>query len=506
MDAPVLIVGAGPTGLVLALYLAHQGVKARIIDKNEGPGQASRAMVVQARTLELYDQIGLAEEIIARGIIASRFHLWEAGKETAVIEFGEFGKTISPYPYALSFPQDEHEQVLGQKLGECGVSIEWKTELLSFEQVENGVRYELQGPGGKSQGTCRFICGCDGAHSRVRENLQLEFPGGTYEQTMFMADVEASGAVANGDMNACLSAEDFYIVFPIRTSGTFRIIGLMPHDIRDQANPPFEQIAPYVEQTLSIMIDKTRWNSVYHVHHRVAERFRVGKAFLAGDAGHIHSPAGGQGMNTGIGDAINLAWKLAAVLQGRASEQVLDTYEPERIRFARALVESTDRAFQLGSGTGFTATLFRSVFLPHLGPIAFKIEAIREAAFRLVSQTKIEYRHSELSEGWAAEVDAGDRLPWVAKLENYKPLRSLDWQVHVYGDLEQDLMELGEMGIPLHQFEWRQEADQAGLVKDAMYLVRPDGYIGLASGTQDAEWLMGYWNKWGIGLRGASQG
>ena len=489
----MLVVGAGPTGLVLAAYLAHQGVKARIIEKNGGPGQASRAMVVQARTLELYDQIGFAEHVIARGIKTSQFHLWESGKEAAVFDLGGFGSGISPFNFVLSLPQDEHEKLLGQHLASLGVQVEWNTELLGFEQEPDGCRYTLRSASGLQTGLCQYLCGCDGAHSRVRETLGLTFPGGTYEQIMFVADVEAAGAVVNNAVNACLNAHDFMLAFPIRTSGALRLIGLLPNEIRSQGVAEFSPIAPFVEQIFGIKISRTNWSSIYHVHHRVADKFRSANAFLLGDAGHIHSPAGGQGMNTGIGDAVNLAWKLAEVVRGKGEEALLDTYESERIRFARALVESTDRLFQLASSSGFSSVMFRTVFPPHIAPTALHVDAVKKGAFRLVSQTKIEYRPSPLSEGSTGEVDAGDRLPWIQELDNYKPLRWMDWQMHVYGSAT-----LKDVGVPLHEFTWCPGAHDAGFARDAMYLIRPDGYIGLASANQDEGVLKSYLQKWGL--------
>jgi hypothetical protein len=230
------------------------------------------------------------------------------------------------------------------------------------------------------------------------------------------------------------------------------------------------------------------WFSTYRVHHRVADRFREGRAFLVGDAAHIHSPVGGQGMNTGIGDAVNLAWKLAAVVHGRADASLLDSYEPERIAFARRLVETTDRAFTGVTSSGYLARFVRLSLVPVLIPLLFRSTTVRRLMFRTISQTAVNYRESALSEGPAGHVRGGDRLPWVnaespgVDADNFTPLTSLDWQVHVYGEASTEIRTMCDRRkLPLHVFAWRPAMRRAGLRRNAVYLVRPDGYVALAA-------------------------
>jgi hypothetical protein len=220
----------------------------------------------------------------------------------------------------------------------------------------------------------------------------------------------------------------------------------------------------------------------------VADRFRAGRAFLLGDAGHIHSPAGGQGLNTGIGDAINLGWKLAQVIQGRADPSLLDTYETERIGFARLLVSTTDRAFTPLVAEGVQGELTRRLVAPLFMTVATRFALSRHAMFRLVSQTRIHYAESPLSEGRAGEVHGGDRLPWVrtGSEDNFAPLRSLNWQMHVYGRITEALeTACDEIGLAAHVFPWSDVAKSAGLEQDAAYLIRPDGHVALASAEQN---------------------
>ncbi|MBF9231832.1 FAD-dependent monooxygenase [Microvirga alba] len=503
MAAPqVLIVGAGPTGLVLALRLRYHGVPIRIVDHHSGPGQASRAMAVHARTLEFYEQLGLAQEMVDLGIVMNAMHLWDQGRLMADVPIGNFGRDLSPFPFVLSYPQDDHERFLVEKLRYSGVVVEWDTELVGFEDDGERVRATLRK--GSREETCEvaYLCGCDGAHSAVRHGLKLDFAGGAYEQTFYVADVHAMGAAtATGGVNMCLNVKDFCLVLPIRSTGMQRLIGIIPDEVKSRENITFDDIRPITERLFGLRVNQVNWFSTYRVHHRVAEHFGQGRAFIAGDAAHIHSPAGGQGMNTGIGDAVNLSWKLAHVLQGRADASLLATYEPERIAFARTLVATTDRAFQIMVKRDLAGRFFRTVLLPYVLPQMFHLRTVRRWMFKTLSQIRITYRGSALSAGMAGDVAGGDRLPWdgVGGSDNFEPLMSLDWQIQVYGDAEATLKNAAaERGIALHVFAWTSMAEKAGLKRDALYLVRPDGHVGLAHPTQDVTVLDHYLAARGI--------
>ncbi|HYZ61095.1 MAG TPA: FAD-dependent monooxygenase [Acetobacteraceae bacterium] len=497
-SAPILVVGAGPTGLALAFWLARREIPVRIIDKAAGPGEASRAMVVHARTLEFYDQLGFAREVVDRGIKVERFHLREGGKEVAQFAFGDIGQGLSPFPFLLCFPQDDHERLLGERLRQAGIEVEWDTALTSLTQDEAGAEAVLQRDGAEERVRTPYLCGCDGAHSAVRHALELGFEGGSYEQLFYVADVEMEGG--DHEMVVTLDAHTLGLKLPVRSSGMQRLIGLVPPALSGRHDLQFDEIRPEVERLTGMRVRRVNWFSTYHVHHRVAARFRVGRCFLAGDAGHVHSPAGGQGMNTGIGDAVNLAWKLADVVQGRADEAILDTYEPERIAFARVLVSTTDRAFQAMVGQGKASEILRTWLMPHLFPMLTGFSPVRRLMFRTVSQTRIAYHDSALSAGRAGEVQGGDRLPWVGDADNFAALRSRDWQVHVYGNAPAPVREeAGMLGLQMHVFAWTKGAESAGLERDATYLVRPDGYVGLAA--RDGGALRDYAAR--IGLRQA---
>jgi 2-polyprenyl-6-methoxyphenol hydroxylase-like FAD-dependent oxidoreductase len=493
----VLIVGAGPTGLVLALWLTKLGVTVRIIDKTEAPGTTSRALAIQARTLELYRQLDLADDVDGRAHKTPAVNLWVRGARAARVPFEEVGAGLTPYPSLQIFPQDEHERLLVGRLEALGVAVERRTELIGFDDDGRFVSARLRRPDG-SEESCEasFLAGCDGARSHVRETIGTGFPGGTYRQLFYVADVEAEGPPVDGELHVDLDEADFLALFPLAGAGRARLIGTVRDERADRADTlEFQDVSGRAIENLKLSVRRVNWFSTYHVHHRVTEHFRKGRVFLLGDAAHVHSPAGGQGMNTGIGDAVNLAWKLAAVLDGRAQDGLLDSYEAERIGFARRLVATTDRAFSFATAEGPIADLVRTRIAPLLIPAITGFEAAREFLFRTVAQITLNYRGGPLSAGTAGHVHGGDRLPWVSAggQDNFASLAAMTWQVHVYGSAMAELTDwCAARGVPLHVFDWRPEHEAAGLARDALYLLRPDSYVALADPTGSARVLERY--------------
>jgi hypothetical protein len=314
-----------------------------------------------------------------------------------------------------------------------------------------------------------------------------------------VADVALEGKVANHELHVALDDADLLAVFPMKGDNVARLIGTVRTEAAAHGDDiGWNDVSKTAIERMQMKIDRVNWFSTYRVHHRVAERFRRGRAFLLGDAAHIHSPVGGQGMNTGIGDAVNLAWKLAAVIRGLADEKLLNTYEPERAAFARRLVATTDRAFTFVTRNGFLARRMRIDVVPRLIPALLERTAFRRFMFRTVSQTMLNYRHSPLSEGRTGTVVAGDRLPWVvvgngSQRDNFAPLETIDWQVHVYGSASRELAKTcSVLGLRLCQIPWGRAARAAGLEEGAAYLVRPDGYIALADPAARPENLTRY--------------
>jgi 2-polyprenyl-6-methoxyphenol hydroxylase-like FAD-dependent oxidoreductase len=499
----VLIVGAGPTGLVLALWLAKLGVGVRIIDKTAAPGTTSRALAVQARTLELYRQLDLADTVLANGNKVPAVNLWVKGEPAARLAFETIGSDLTPYAFLQIFPQDQHERLLIERLAALGVPVERQTELLGFSESEHAVLARLRGPGGRED-SCEaaYIAGCDGARSTVRETIGTGFPGGTYRQVFYVADIEGAGPTLDGELHVDLDEADFLAVFPLAQRGRARLIGTVRDQRADHIDTlAFTDVSDRAITNLKVQVEKVNWFSTYHVHHRVTEHFRKGRAFLLGDAAHIHSPAGGQGMNTGIGDAINLAWKLATVLAGRAPDRLLDSYEAERIGFARRLVATTDRVFSFATAEGRLADILRTRIAPVLFPRIVSFEAVREYLFRTVSQITLNYRGGALSRGTAGHVHGGDRLPWapVDGTDNFKSLATMDWQVHVYGSAGNELKAwCVAKNIPLRVFDWGSAHEAAGLARNAVYLLRPDTYVALADGSGAPGALDRYFTDQGI--------
>lgn len=496
-DCDVLVVGAGPTGLVLALWLTRLGARVRILDKTDAPGTTSRALAIQARTLELYRQLDLAEPVVQRSRTVPAVNLWARGKRAARVSFEEVGAGVTPYPYLRIFPQDEHERLLVDRLKAMDVTVERQTELVAFREEGGRIVARLRrADGGEETCEAAYIAGCDGARSVVRETIGAEFPGGTYQQIFYVADVDASGPPIDGELHVDLDEADFLAIFPLAGRGRARLVGTVRGERAERAESlRFEDVSDRAINNLKVVVQNTNWFSTYHVHHRVADRFRKGRAFLLGDAAHIHSPAGGQGMNTGIGDAINLAWKLKAVLNGRAADALLDSYEIERIAFARRLVKTTDQAFTLATAQGGTADLIRTWIAPLVIQAALTFEATRELAFRTVSQLRLNYRHSPLSEGRAGGVHGGDRMPWAVAdgVDNHQSLANPVWRVQVYGAANPELAAwCADRRLPLQTLAWSPQFEQAGLTQNAHYLLRPDTYIALAGESGPVDQIRRY--------------
>lgn len=498
----VLVVGAGPTGLVTALSLARRGVAVTIIDRKDGPAPESRAMGVHARTLEFYRQLQFGDQVAEQGVQAATIHFRAGERDVARFSLAEMGAGLSPYPFLLCYAQDQHERFLIDRLTETGVAVQWDVELIGLvDHGDSGVEVHTRGSGSSDLlERYRYVVGCDGAHGRVRECLGIGFPGGTSDQLFYVADAAVPEA-RGSDVYVSLSGEGVGLMMPVRSTGTKRLIGLAPPRVRHQPVVQWDDVATHVQSLLGIKADEPNWFSTYRVHHRVAAHFGIGRVFIAGDAGHIHSPTGGQGMNTGIGDAVNLSWKLAEVIHGRAGSALLDTYESERIPFARTLISTTDRVFQFLVDDGRTAKVLRGHVAPRLLAHIARITPMRRVMFKTLSQTQISYRDCALNSGKAGRIRGGDRLPWIptSDSDNFEPLRSLSWQLHAYGSLDTRMTAAAEdLGLRTYRFEFTDAARRAGIAPNAAYLVRPDGYIALALDGADPRPLIDYAERWGL--------
>jgi len=485
MDTEVIVVGAGPSGLALANVLIRQGVDVAVFDSKPGPTRESRAMGVHARTLEFYQQLGLADEVVGRGIPAREVEVFIDGKQKVEFSMAALGEGISAFPYMLTFPQDEHERVLLKAFEDQGGMVHWNSPLLRFSQTSEGVTATFAGEFSDRTFSGSYLVGCDGANSVVRRELGIGFGGGTSDGLFFVADAQIDVDHDNR-IRASLGDSTFGLMMPVRTTGTQRLIGAVPAYMQTKELFEFDDVEPLLTKLLQKEIKSVSWFSTYRVHHRVADKFREGRVFIAGDAGHIHSPVGGQGMNTGIGDAINIGWKLASVLKHGFSESLLETYDPERRAFAKALISTTDSAFQKITAPNSWLMSFFKWFLPKAIRRLTANPLTRKRLFKTVSQVHIGYEDSALSSGRVGRHRAGQRLAWDPSGANYKPLEGMGWHVQVYGSASSEVMEwANRRGFPIHEIELSHALKALGFRAGSSYLIRPDGHIAVIADSQN---------------------
>ncbi len=418
-NTDVIIIGAGPTGLSLACQLIRHGIDFVVVEKNDTVTRFSKAIGVQARTLEIYDQIGLAQPAIERGTLATRVRLIEGGEVRGEMNLGNFGKDLSQFPFMLMLEQSKNEELLYEYVRSHGHDVRWNTELESFSPDATGVTAQIKTEGGESE-TIRgkFLVGCDGASSPVRHGLGLTFGGSTFERLFYVADARVDWDMPHDALHVCLAKEVFVAFFPMPGENRYRVIGTFPESKNEeQGEVVYEEIEREIKEQAKLKLEMSdvRWFSLYKVHSRRVNKFSEGRCFLAGDSAHIHSPAGAQGMNTGIGDAYNLAWKLALVVKGFASEDLLETYNEERLANAKRLLESTDRMFELAAGSNWLMSFLRTTIFPPVAGFISSLETFSKRIFPLISQIGINYRNASLSQhndGEGEHVKAGDRMPY----------------------------------------------------------------------------------------------
>lgn len=496
----VLISGAGPTGLSLACQLVRYGIEFVIIDKRDGITPYSKAIGVQARTLEVYEQLDLAKRAIEEGTIAGKARLLVEGEVRAELDFSQIGKGFSAYPFVLMLEQSKNEKLLYEYLQAHGKSVLWNTELEELTQSDLNVTARIKTATGETQTIeAKYLAGCDGPRSLVRHSLGLSFGGSTFERMFYVADAQVDWQFTHDALQVCLAKESFVVFFPLKGEKRYRIVGVFPDEFaKAEGDVLYEEIEQRVRQLaqLELEIHDVEWFSTYKVHTRHAARFSAGRCFLAGDSAHIHSPAGAQGMNTGIQDAYNLAWKLAVVLHHATSTKLLDTYNEERLENAKNLLRTTDRMFQFVAGDEWWLALLRTNIIPPIGSYLLSLDSVRGFIFPLVSQTAINYRHSSLSRHAGDEdfkVKAGDRLPYFL-LEGtsiYDRLRAPKFHLLVFGDDENKRQELlanvesryaslvDFHGLPLTE----EIAEAFGAERDFIAFLRPDNYLGFITAT-----------------------
>ena len=496
MRTDVLIVGAGPTGLALACQLIRYGVDFIIIDKRESTTPHSKAIGVQPRTLELYEQIGLTAPLIELGTPADKAKMFAGGRMRGEVKFGQLGKGMSPYPYILFVEQGKHESLLYEFIRSHEREVVWNTELEKFKQDENSVVANLKKLSGETETVeAKFLVACDGAKSIVRHSLGLKFEGSTFERIFYVADVQIDWDYGHDALQVFLMRNSLLAFFPMKGEKQYRIVGTFPEEFaKDEGDILYEEIEEQIKIDTDVLLDITHvnWFSTYKVHTRHVNKFSEGRCFLAGDSAHIHTPAGAQGMNTGIQDGYNLAWKLAWVLKNGAGESLLESYNEERLPNAEALMKTTDRFFNLAAGKNPVFAFLRLYIFPYVAQFLFSLDAVKRFVFPRIAQIAINYRSSSIGKTKGSfKVRAGDRMPWfeIDGKSIYDFLHDPVFHLLIFSNgkseippLPENLLQKWEGKIDSHFFDLREKAKEAFGANSSFYLIlRPDNYIGMIS-------------------------
>jgi 2-polyprenyl-6-methoxyphenol hydroxylase-like FAD-dependent oxidoreductase len=533
----VLVVGAGPVGLALACELYRHGLPCRIIDKSTGPTTQSRALAIQPRTLEVLDQIGIIDELSARAVPVHGLTVSSEHKRLAHLRF-DFSGLETHYPLVLALPQGETEQLLAARLEGLGGRVERQTSLEEFQHDISGVKATIRDEhGSPHEIRARWLVGCDGARSMVRRGLGVGFEGFEYEEAFLLADVRIAWDRATDEGHLLTTPEGLIAAFPL-PGERWRLIDIGTSPGTD--DPVI--VAAYFQDRLrangvpDAVVSDPAWASVFRVHRRLADDFRIGRCFLAGDAAHIHSPAGGQGMNTGIQDAFNLAWKLALVDAGQASESLLDSYTPERRPVAEGVERGTDMLTRLWTLREPISRAVRDRVVSVLGDFDF----VRTLATRGASELAVSYRHSPIvaedrprlasllpgpAHDFARGPHPGDRVPDVSldpagngsPRRLFEVLRGNGHHLLLFnGSIEHADDAIGKV-LELVQAEFARWItphrisiaavdatihDPGGVLHGrfgaraaCLYLIRPDNYIGYRSMPPDASRLREYLHR-----------
>jgi len=527
----ILIVGAGPTGLTLAATLARYGLRPRLIDRAvEPPADRSRAVVIQARTLELFANLGIVDEVLGEALVTDAVSFYSPSGRRGSLRIDP-AWIDSRYGRIVSLPQDRTEAILTARLTRDGIAAERGVELVKLTDRDTVVETTLRHADGREE-LCTFnwVVGCDGLHSAVRTLSGIPFVGSTYPDEGLLGDVEIRWPLPDGQIAICPNVDGVMLGFPLPGAHHFRIILIEPAKAAaDERTLPAAEFLDAVRRALprfpasaDVELLGTHWLTRYRLHRKGVPTYRRGRCFLAGDAAHIHSPVGAQGMNTGIQDAWNLGWKIALVVQGDAPATLLDSYDAERRPVGETLLRVTDRFFAIAVGGGRLGRFVRRL-LPTIAVRALMVPVIRRRAARFVSQTGIHYARSPLSEEahgaarlGAHAPHAGDRAPDVA-LDSSRRLADL-----LHGPTHTLVMFAGASTALLERFSAlseeviarfgrvvrptiirldpahpaigevdreRRAHERYGAGGGAIYLVRPDGHIAFRGAGTDVEAL-----------------
>jgi 2-polyprenyl-6-methoxyphenol hydroxylase-like FAD-dependent oxidoreductase len=499
-DCQVLIVGAGPTGLVLAADLLARGISTRIIDKGNGASLETRAIAVHARALEVLDHMGLADRFVDHGQMVRWFSFYTDGKPRLSLDLARNG---TRFGFMLDIPQHQTETLLRARVAELGGAVEQGTELTGLADEPAGVTATVRDADGQPrQITASYVAGCDGAHSRVRRELGLPFRGHPYLQDWLLADVRLDWDRPENEVHAFFRADGTPLIcFPMREH-RWRLVVPFAGD-RAPGAPDLGEIQRLVDQRAPepVVASDPTWLASFNCHRRSTNTYRRGHVLLAGDAVHIHTPAGGQGMNTGITDAHNLGWKLALVAAGRAPDQLLDTYGAEREPVAEQVLGLTHTLVRFGTMTHPVKRALRDAVIP----AAFAVGPVHRRAIRRWTQVNVAYPASSLTKTGRGRgrPRPGQRVPDIEVLTAQGPSRLftvLRRGRHVIVVTEADPD--GALASPalepyrdLIEVVICGSADVRvfrGTRAGSVFLVRPDGYLAAQARPGKPQTVLGY--------------
>ena len=500
----ILVVGAGPTGLTLALQASAHGARVRIVERRTDAFRPSRAMIVHPRTLEVLRPLGVTGDLMARGDTAPRVQL-HLGTRTVPVVLAQLALTDTAFPHLTMLRQADTEAVLARALAARGVAVEYGTELLDVQTTADGPRACLRTPTGAEVTACRTVVGCDGVDSTVRRRLGIGWPGGTYRREVVLADLDlaprAAAELEPGTAHVVAASSGLLFLFTTGERAAWRLLATRPScpDLppagRSGPDVPAAELQLLIDDAgLPARITRVAWSSRVLLQHRIADRYRCGQVFLAGDAAHASSPAGGTGMNVGIQDATNLGWKLALAARSTAPEALLASYERERRPAAQQVLALTHLIFWAESSTDAVASFLRGTLAPLLAPaVPWVLRRRRLVAevVRQLGQLQADYRRSPLSEDGdpprPGRPRAGDRLPdaTVGCDGREARLHEVLARPGVHVVLDQAARPLPpRIRGPYLNVHRLTSSPGSGLV-----VVRPDGYIGFSLGRADGDAL-----------------
>jgi 2-polyprenyl-6-methoxyphenol hydroxylase-like FAD-dependent oxidoreductase len=461
IDTEVLIVGAGPVGLFLANECARRGLRWRLIEAHATQSVHSKALAIFPRTLEIFDMAGVVAPFLATANRVTSVAVMTHGRTLAHMRFAP---EESPYPFIAMVPQNVTESLLVQELQRQGAGVEYETTFVAAEQQDDGVRVTVEHRGEPSTLSAAFVVGCDGAHSAVRHLLHLPFEGAEYEASFMLADVQTNDILPPDELQLCPSAFGPLAIFPMSATRR-RIVATIEHPEGDAPSLALVQQILGQRAPRGLEARALHWSSYFRIHHRQVARLGSGRIFIAGDAAHIHSPFGGQGMNTGLHDVWNLVWKLDLVLRGHGNERLLESYSAERLPVIKQVIATTDFLTKVLGTPNRLAQALRDTVIPMVSRLA----PFQHAFVQRLSELGIAYRGSPIVEG------PGQRY-FDDSLRGGKGIRSRFLLV-VGNDAEASTTEAAQQlanAFPeVLELRW---APHPGIM-----LVRPDGYIAYAT-------------------------